>query len=179
MTTRAIFIVVAVALLAAGFYIRAHNLQSANSQVASIISLDAAGSDTTTAVANLKSYVTSHMGTSASFTLSVAYKRAQTAASAAAAQAAANSQVYAAAQSACSGRTDSITQAECNQRYLAQHLVAEPSAGQIAAPILSNYQYNLKAPLWTPDAAGACLLGALLALIAASASLLRPKRRSI
>src|SRR5580704_3405605 len=114
MANRVIFIVVAVVLFAAGLYFRAHNSQSAKTQIATIQSLDTTGSDTTVAIASLKTYVSSHMGASAAFTLTSAYNRAQTAAQAASAQAAANAGVYAAAQAACSGHTDSITQAECN-----------------------------------------------------------------
>ncbi len=179
MTNRVIFIIVAVVLVAAGLYFRSQNSKSAKAQVAQILNLDTDASDTATPIANLKTYVNGHMGASAVFTLDGAYQRAQTAAGAAAAQAAANAQVYAAAQAACSGHTDSITQAECNQRYLSQHLVTETPAGTSTTPQLVDYQYNLRAPFWTPDAAGACLLGAALAAAAAIVTFLRSKRKAI
>jgi hypothetical protein len=167
MATRISFLIAAAILFAGAFYYRAHNAADAKAQVATIQNLDAAGSDTSAALANLRAYVKSHMGASATFTLTDSYNRAAAATNAAAAAAAANAQVYAAAQAACSGHTDSITQAECNQKYLAAHLVNEPSTQATTPPRLADYEYNLRAPSWTPDLAGALFLGAIVALAAA------------
>src|ERR1700683_2324776 len=176
MTARISFLILALILLGGGLYVRAHNAASAKSQVANIQSLDSANAaGTNPAIASLKSYVKDHMGATAKFTLTGSYQRAVTAANAAAAVAAANARVYAAAPAACRGHTDSITQAECNQRYLAQHLVTEPSSAASATPpALAAYEYNLSTPAWTPDLAGALLLGAAAALVLAVAW---PRRR--
>jgi hypothetical protein len=156
MTKRLLFVVAAVLLIALGMYVRAHNASIARQQATNIVNLDSAGSDTSGAIENLKAYVLGHMGASTNFTLQVSYDRAVAQAKAAATASSNSSKVYADAQRACSGHTDSITQARCNQEYIAHHL---------AAPQLSSYQYHFRAPLWTPDLAGAFVLGGLAALV--------------
>jgi hypothetical protein len=160
MGKRLTFAITAAALIIGAWYFQAQNAHAAQAKVSQILAADAASADTTTALASLKAYVAGHMGTSVSFTLNGAYARAQAAATAATNAANANANVYAAAQAACSGKTDSITQAECNQRYLDQHLVNEPSPTATAAPQLASYQYHLRAPLWSPDLPGVLYLAA-------------------
>lgn len=163
MIKRFIPVMVAVVLAAAGLYFMHKNSQYVKTQVAAIQSEDA----TATPAADLtiiKSYVSSHMGTSTNFVLTASYNRALTAAQAAQSAAASNAQVYAAAQAACSGKTDSITQAKCNANYLATHLQSQTQSTPTPTPQLADYTYHLSSPLWTPDLAGALLLGGLLAL---------------
>jgi hypothetical protein len=140
-----------------------HHHQAAR-QDGAIVQSDINGADTTADINSLKAYVLAHMGASTSFTLTGSYNRAVDAAKAAANASAANAQVYADAQKACGGRTDSITQARCNQDYIAKHLANLPPPGPVVEPKLADYQRNFRAPIWTPDIAGALMLGALAAL---------------
>jgi hypothetical protein len=176
MTKRLLFIAVAIILAAAGFYARSRNAQTAHTQANQLVRQDASGTDTTAALAALKDYVASHMGASADFTLAAAYARATAAAQAAAAASAANSQISAQAQAHCAGKSDSITQARCNQAYLAQHLSNVPPPAPVAAPKAADYHYTLRAPVWTPDLAGALLLGSVIALAIATFGRWRRRR---
>lgn len=178
MTKRAILVVVAVVLAAAGLYLIHKNGQYVKTQVAAIQSEDTTA-DPIADVTVLKSYIANHMGTSANFVLTASYNRALAAAQAAQAAAAANANVYAAAQAACSGKTDSITQAKCNAAYLAAHLQAQPQAAPATMPDIASYTYHLHSPVWTPDLAGSLLLGALLALGWFAFSSLKPRRRRL
>ncbi|HEX3082533.1 MAG TPA: hypothetical protein VHQ86_04730 [Candidatus Saccharimonadia bacterium] len=164
MSKRIWFVVVAVLLAVAGFGIRTASGRSAHSQATKIVSADTAGTDTKAAIADLKTFAQNHMGASVSFTLQGSYDRANAAAQAAAAASTSTSQVYADAQKACASKSDSLVQAHCNQAYLAAHLPAATAPATVLAPKLSDYQYKIKAPLWSPDLAGALLLGAVVAL---------------
>src|SRR5690242_10439715 len=104
MTKRVLYALVAVVLAAAGIYLVSNNARYVHTQVAAIQAQDVA-SDPLAAVTVVKSYVANHMGTSADFVLTGTYNRALNAAKAAQAKAAANANVYAAAQAACSGKT--------------------------------------------------------------------------
>jgi hypothetical protein len=108
--------------------------------------------------------------------LANAYVKAQAAAQASAAAQAANSQIYADAQRLCSGKSDSITQAKCNQDYISKHLANVPLPTPVAEPKAADYQLKLSAPLWTPDLAGAAVLGAAAALVLLLVSGWRRKR---
>jgi hypothetical protein len=176
MIKRILFVLATLLLAGGGLYVRSLNATSANTQAQAIIKQDAAGADTAAAVAALRDYAKAHMGADASFTLAGAYARAQAAAKAAAAASAANSQIYADAQRACSGKSDSITQARCNQDYLAKHLANVPLPTPVPEPKPADYQYHITAPLWTPDLAGALLLGAAAALGLTLATLRRRRR---
>jgi len=172
-----LFGVVALGLTAAGLYGRAANVKYARTQAAQVVSLDASGADAAAALAQLRSYAASHTGAGVTLTLAGSYSRAQTAAKAAAAASAANSQIYAAAQAACSGKSDSISQARCNQDYLAKHLVNLPAAAPVVQPQPADYRYELASPFWAPDLAGACFLGAAAALVVPIISLVLFKSR--
>ena len=163
MSKRILFVFAAVILAGAGIFFRASSTHTARVQADQIVKNDSAGTDTASGIATLKAFVASHMGASVSFTLKASYDRAIAAARPPAPPANTTSQVYVDAQRACSGKSDSITQARCNQNYLAQHLSAVPAAtpAPVPAPKLADYQYGLVAPLWTPDLAGALLLGAV------------------
>jgi hypothetical protein len=162
MFKRLLFISAAVILAAAGLYFRAANTHTAKNQAAELVRTDAAGPSAPASLASLKAFVAGHMGASVSFTLQGSYDRA--AAQAAAAATNANSQIYADAQKACGGKSDSVTQAKCNHAYLSAHLTNVAIPTPVPAPKLADYQYNLKAPFWAPDLAGALLLGAVVAL---------------
>lgn len=165
MAKRLPFVLAALALIGAGLYFRTQNHQLAQAKASHVIELDAAATDTTAALTELKDFVKTHMGADVTFTLNGAYTRAQAAATAAAAAIATNSQIYADAQRLCSGKSDSITQARCNEDYLSKHLVAVPTTAPVTAPKLSDFQYHLRSPFWTPDLSGALLLGAVAALV--------------
>lgn len=161
MSKRYLFLIAAIVLAGAGIYFRASSAHSARQQADQIIVADTAGAgDVSTRIASLKAFTGNHLGSSVSFTLQSSFDRATAAATAAAAATNSNSQIYAAAQKACAGKSDSITQARCNAAYLAQHLTNIPTPAPVPAPKLSDYQYSFKAPFWTPDLAGALLLGA-------------------
>ena len=167
MSKRILFIFAAVILAGAGIFYRATSAHSARLQADEIVKTDTAGGDTAAAFEALKNFAALHMGASTSFTLQGSYDRAL-AQSKAAVAAPSNSQVYADAQKACSGKSDSITQAKCNENYISAHLTSStPAPTPAPAPKLADYQRTVKAPLWTPDLAGALLLGAAVAALAA------------
>ena len=175
MSKRILFIIFAVVLLGAGIVYRAASAHEARAEADKIVAADLAGQDTSSAITTLKAFAAGHMGASVNFTLKGSYDRAQAAAAAAANTPAPNAQVYADAQRACSGKSDSIVQAKCNQAYVAAHLTAVATPTPVPAPKLAGYQYAVVAPLWTPDLAGALLLGAAAAL--ALSAILRPRKR--
>lgn len=162
MSKRILFIFAAVILGGACIFVRANSAHNSRLQADQIVKSDLSGADTAAAISSLKNFVNTHMGASVTFALSGSYNRAIAAAQASAAPPNASNQVYADAQRACSGKSDSITQAKCNQNYLAQHLTVTPTPVTVPAPKLNDYQYNLVAPVWTPDLAGALLLGAVI-----------------
>jgi hypothetical protein len=172
MSKRLLFGLAAV-LAASGIWFSYQNHQQAGVQAAAIIKADSLGQDTVAAINNLKLFVGSHMGSGVNFTLQAAYERAQAQARVAAQAAAGTSRVYADAQAACAGKSDSVTQARCNQSYLAKHLTAMPQPTPVATPKLADYQYIMRAPIWSPDLAGALLAGALAALVVGLAGLRR------
>jgi hypothetical protein len=102
------------------------------------------------------------MYSSVTVTLNGSYTRAQAAAAASAAAANTSAQIYAAAQKACSGKSDSIVQAQCNAQYLSTHLANLPSSTPVSVPQPSEFQYKFVSPLWTADLAGVLLLAGLL-----------------
>jgi hypothetical protein len=175
MSKRMLFFLAAVILAGAGLYSRAASTRTARTQADALVRADAAAA-APAQLASLKAFVGGHMGASVDFTLKGSYDRAGVAAAAAATTTTTNSQIYAAAQASCGGKSDSITQARCNQAYLFAHLANVPPPVYVPAPKLTDYQYNLRAPLWTPDLAGALLLGAALAT---GAGFLIGRRRSL
>ncbi|GAC1369221.1 MAG: hypothetical protein NVSMB39_0770 [Candidatus Saccharimonadales bacterium] len=169
MSKRILFIFAAVILAAAGIFYRASSAHTARLQADEIVKTDTAGGDTALAIESLKNFAALHMGASATFTLQGSYDRALAQSKAAvAAPSSTNSQVYADAQRACAGKSDSITQAKCNEAYISAHLTpATPAPAPVAEPKLADYRRSVKSPLWTPDLAGALLLGAAVAALAA------------
>lgn len=178
---RLLFFLAGVVLAGLGLFFEAKDSHDAHTRANAIVQADqVAGCDMVTACGNgsiqdLQTFVKTHMGTSVSVTLNGSYTRAQSTSQAASAAQASNANVYAAAQAACNGKTDSLVQARCNEAYLQAHLPASTPA-PVPAPKLSDYQFNLKAPFWTPDLAGALLLGSLIAFVLLLFSLLKPRR---
>jgi hypothetical protein len=164
MTKRMLFVLAAIALAVASLYSLSQTGKEARLLAATTQNDDLAGTSTAGDIETLQTYVQSHMGSSVSYTLTGSYDRALTAAKVAAAAQSANNGVYAAAQAACSGKTDSITQAKCNQAYLSTHLTNIPQTAPVYQPVISGYQHTLKAPAWTPDLTGSLLLGMLVAV---------------
>jgi hypothetical protein len=165
MNKRMLFIIAAIILLIAGIYARSASAKQAKTLANNVEVADLADTSTTATLTDLQLYVKDHMGASVSYTLTGSYNRALAAATAASSAQNGNGQIYAAAHAACSGKTDSITQAKCNQAYLSAHLANLPQPVPVTQPKLADYQYSLKSPSWTPDLTGSLLLGALAALI--------------
>jgi type II secretory pathway pseudopilin PulG len=128
-----ILFVLAIVLAAAGFYFQAQAAKVADTKKAQIVQADVAGGS---------------------------YDRAAKAATASTGQPD-TGQIYADAQRACSGKTDSVTQARCNQQYIQAHTSSLPSPSPVPQPKLAEYQHRVSAPLWTPDITGVLFLGAL------------------
>jgi regulator of protease activity HflC (stomatin/prohibitin superfamily) len=167
--------ILALLLLGGGLYMRNQNHAEAAKLAVVVLEADKEAQDTKGPLETLRAYTALHMGASASLTLQDSYERARAAAEAAAAAAqAANSQIYADAQRLCGGRSNSLVQAKCNQDYLAKHLSAAPPA-TVTAPKLSDYQYRIRAPWWTPDLAGALMLGGAAALAFGLWGFMRPR----
>jgi hypothetical protein len=177
---RLLFFLAGIVLAGLGLVFEAKDSHYAHAQANAIVQDDQGAPNpnegATAALLNLQNFVKTHMGTSVTFALSGSYNRALAASQAASAAQASSSSIYAAAQAACSGKTDSLVQARCNEAYLQSHLPAATPT-PVAAPKLADYQYNLKAPFWTPDLAGALLLGSLIASVLLLFSLLKPRRR--
>lgn len=166
MSKRILFFAAAVVLMGVGLYFRQDNARQARLQADKLVQVDITATPSAQQIDELKSYVASHMGASVSFTLKGSYDRAQVAAQAAASAASsASSQLYAEAQKACAGRGSSVAQARCNQEYLSARLSAAPTPAPVPAPKAETYRYQLKAPFWTPDLAGALLLGGAVSLL--------------
>ena len=156
---------VAILLAAVGFYFRAQNANTAHKSVTQIENTDQAGGSPGSQLTDLKNFAQAHIGASVKFTLTASYTRAQAAAQAAAsAEASSSAALYAAAQRACSGHTDSITQANCNTAYIQAHQQTV-SITPVPQPKLGDYQYSFSSPFWAPDMAGAFFLGAAVALV--------------
>jgi dihydroxyacetone kinase DhaKLM complex PTS-EIIA-like component DhaM len=126
-----------------------------------IINKDQAAQPVAQDIATLTDYVHSHMRTDVKFELAGSYQRAVTAA-----QPAVNGAVYAQAQSACSGRSDSVTQARCVTDFVSRRLPATPPA---PPPDRAKYTYDIHSPAWTPNAAGSAFLLALVLVLSAAA----------
>jgi hypothetical protein len=169
------FFLAAIALAGIGGYFRYQNGLEARRQAAAIVQLDQTQTETIIQTqqtpdslrSQLKSYVDTHMGASVTYILKGSYDHAVAAANTAAQAQTATSQIYADAQKACSGKSDSITQAKCNQNYLNSHLTTAAPPAPVAQPKQSDYTVTLHSPLWTADLAGAVFLGAGAALLMA------------
>ncbi len=133
------------------------NRKQATAYRQEINAADQASQDTTAPLAKLKSFVSSHMGTSTTFELTASYNRALAAASASS-----NGAVYSQAQAACASHADSIAQAKCVSAYVATH--SSPGGEVAAMPDRAKYQYSFHAPLATPDLTGSMLLVGAAAL---------------
>lgn len=161
-----LLLVLAVALAGVGYgQLKAHQ-SSAHKLAQAVAAKDVAGADAAPALATLKAYTSKHMETAETVMLDGSYKRAA-AAAIAAGNPGSNGAVYAAAQAACGGHSDSITQAKCVQAYVASNSTSGANPQAVAAPNLADYTKSFPSPSWTPDSAGLCLLGAVIAAAAA------------
>lgn len=128
----------------------------------SIEAKDRASVDVTKDIEELKNYSSQHMGTSVKVYLAGSYDRA-VAATKSTADPSASARVYAEAQSACSSLKDSISQSKCISEYLSKNAVPAPNPKPAEMPDQSKYITVTKSPAWSPDLAGAFLLGAAVA----------------
>lgn len=172
MKARYLFIAAAVCLLA-GIWQLAGNAKQSSALRSQILAKDAAGQDPTTDLATLKTFAATHMAAGVKVELAAAYQRDTSAAQAAAQP---NGQIYANAQKACASKADSITQARCVTDYVNKNL--KPTA-TVSMPDHSKYVYDFTSPTWTPDAAGALMLGTAGLLGLAIFSSLRRRHRPI
>ena len=177
MMKRIFFVLAAAALGFAGLYFRGQSSAEAGRRADAIVEQDLAGQNPASAIEALKAYIAAHMGASVDFTLTGAYDRDLATYNAAKASTD-QSQLYVEAQKACSGRSDSITQARCVTNYVQSRLAtATPAPSIPPEPKLSKYRYNLRAPLWSPDLPGALFLGAVLSALFAVGGLFVRRRR--
>lgn len=165
MNRRTFFVLAALVLAAAGIYVQWRDTENAKTLAQTVTQQDLAATSTAQSIPDLQTYVKSHMGTTVSYTLTGSYNRAVAAAKAAAAAEESNQGVYAAAQAACMSHANSIVQAECNQAYLQSHLTELKTPAPVATPKLAAFQFTVKSPFWTPDLAGALMLGAIASLL--------------
>jgi argininosuccinate synthase len=174
MNRRSFFVLAALLLAAAGLYVQSRDSAHAKTLAQAITQADISGAATTLPASQLQAYVKAHMGTTVSYSLTGSYDRAVAAAKSAASAEESNQGVYAAAQAACTSHANSIVQAECNQAYLQSHMSQITPPAPVPAPKLAAYRYTDKAAFWTPDLAGALMLGAIAALIVGV--LMKPRR---
>jgi hypothetical protein len=158
-----LFVGAAVILAGLGLFFQARNAATSRTLATSVVNDDQNQVPATADIQLLKDFVGSHMGSSVTYTLTGSYNRAQAQAQAAQAVQNSVSQIYADAQKACSGKTDSITQARCNTAYINAHIATLPPAGATTPPNIASYTYKLRSPIWTADLAGALFLGAAAA----------------
>jgi hypothetical protein len=156
------------------------NLITAYAKEQAILSADATGQDTTTAIHDLKMYSENHMHASVSFWLEEKYNRDVIAAHDAATTAqlgSINNELYATAQATCGERTDSVTKANCIINYIHAH---EPAESQLAAkpealPDKKDYAYNFSSTGWSWDLAGISFTLGAFGLLASIALALKHK----
>lgn len=163
--TKQILVIVGILLLGAGGWLATSNHKEAQTQANAIVAKDNSGQAVDADLSILKTYAATHTNGGIKVTLSASFQRAQAQALAQSEAAASSTKLYSEAQQACSGRTDSITQSRCVQDYVSKRLVAAPAPSQVAAPKASDFVFAYGSPLWTPDAAGSCLLGGVAALL--------------
>ncbi len=161
-----LFITAALAALFGFMQLGIHQRHVAE-QVGAIIKADKAGEVIAGTENDLVAYTRSHMKTSTRYVLEGSYARAVESAQAAA-NPASNGQVYAAAQTACAGRADSVAQARCVQTYLATHATPAANPSAVSLPEKGDYTKSVSSPGWTPDSAGLALLVTVAAFVLAA-----------
>ena len=171
------FLLAGFVLVLAALAVMAYNQRQAQGLAKAIESEDQVAPPTDAVVKGLTDYAQIHMGVNVKYTLTGSYNRAvESTKAAVAAASAANSQIYADAQKACSGKTDSITQARCNQAYLDSHLQSLTSPN-LTAPQVSSFTRTVKSPAFALDLAGALLAGAALSIVYGLYTLVIQRRR--
>jgi hypothetical protein len=158
------FLIATLVFAGIGIYGVFNNNSSALNQRNAILASDKAGQDTALARGTLANFVAAHMGSSVSFALSDSYNRDLKMAQSAIASTSVSGTVYAHAQAACSGQSDSITQAKCVTNYVSAHVQPGANPQPVALPSAVAYQYHYAAPGWTPDIAGLSLVLSLVSL---------------
>lgn len=161
MKVRYFFAISFVALIAAvGCLI--YYQRTANAKATQVEQLDVAASpEAVTATAELKRYVESHMGVSATVQLQGSQQRAEAAANAAASQP--GSEVYAQAQAACAKSGDSIAQSKCVTAYIGSHSAPAANPQPVAMPDPAQFSQSFHGSNWTMDGTGIALLISVLA----------------
>ncbi|HSX48337.1 MAG TPA: hypothetical protein VLF41_02440 [Candidatus Nanoarchaeia archaeon] len=173
MKARYLFIAAAVTL-AAGVWQLAGNARQASLMRDQILAKDQASQDPTADLAALKLFSSTHMSAATRVELTASYQRDLTAAETAAQP---SGQIYASAQKACASKADSITQARCVTDYVSKNL--KPTGISAVMPDQAKYVYDFKSPVWTPDAAGALMLGSAGLFGLGLFTVLRRKQRRI
>lgn len=163
-------------LLAVGFGARYQNSTTLRSLVEVVIAMDSSGKDTASPLKSARDYAAGHMSAPIRIILQASYERAVEKAKAAVTPPVNNAEVYAQAQRVCGTKTDSVTQARCNQNYIASRLAPAETPSPAELPKISDYTYDLKPPLWTSDVAGVSfVLSAVLLFAGLAKTLVRRK----
>lgn len=146
-------------------------------QATSIEAKDRASVDVAKDIEGLKEYSSQHMGTSVRIYLGGSYDRA-VAATKATSDPATSARIYAEAQASCASLKDSVSQSKCISDYLAKNAAPAPNPKPVQMPEQSKFIVVTSSPTWSPDLAGAFLLGAAVAGALGLIKLLfSPKRR--
>jgi hypothetical protein len=143
------------------------NQNQVKARAQDIVEKDEAGHDVKADVAALQVFVDSHMQTSTTFVLKGSYNRAVSVARAAA-DSSTNGNIYSQAQVACGSRSDSVTQAKCVSRYVANNSTPGANPQPIIMPQANDFTKSFNGPTWTLDAAGISFLLGIGALAVAA-----------
>ena len=159
-----------------GVLVVAEYRNQAVEQSNSIEAKDRASIDVTKDIEQLKLYSSEHMATSVKIYLGGSYDRA-VAATKATSDPATSARIYAEAQASCASLKDSISQSKCISDYLAKNAAPAPNPKPAEMPVQSKYVIVTSSPTWSPDLAGAFLLGAAVAGALGLIKLLVPQKR--
>lgn len=152
----------ALILAAAGILSAVDNRKQALNLASAIVAKDRAAADVTADIDELKQLSNQHMGSSQTLFLAGSYDRAVAAAKTTT-DPAASSRIYAEAQASCASLKDSISQSSCISSYLSKNMQPAPNPKPAELPSKDKYTIAIGSPLWSPDMAGALLLGAAAA----------------
>lgn len=130
---------------------------------------DSQGKATSVQLAQLRLHARTHMNAGAEVFLAGSYNR-DTAKAQEQAKTSSDGAIYQRAQAAC-GKGSSIEQANCVAAYIASN--SSPGKNPVIPrlPESGEYEHKFRSPVWTPDLAGALLMGSLVTAGIAAASL--------
>ena len=172
-----ILLPISIGLAFIGVLVVAEYRNEATELASSIEAKDRASVDVSKDLEELKNYSSQHMGTSVRVYLGGSYDSAVDATKSTS-DPTTSARIYAEAQASCGSLKDSISQSKCISEYLSKNAVPAPNPKPAQMPDQSKYIVVTKSPVWSPDLAGAFLLGAAVAGALGIIKLLfKPKRR--